>query len=254
MERGGPRALLRLVATSILPPSVYASIMRSWRWGQRHTHPVQWGSLRRQSPVSWFGYSRGLPVDRHYIEQFLRAHCSDIRGRVLEIESNDYTRRFGGDRVTRSDVLYPIPGNPRATLLANLETGANLPRDTFDCLVVTQTLQFIYDVHAAVRHSYAALKPGGVMLATLPGITPISEPDMERWGEYWHFTHRSAQMVFDEAFQPGNTSIRVYGNLIAATAFLHGLATEDLQPAELAYEDPQYAVIIAVRAVRAAPR
>src|SRR3990170_7811785 len=50
---------------------------------------VRFGDLRGVEPISReFGFDRGLPVDRHYIERFLSAHSSDIRGRVLEIGDN----------------------------------------------------------------------------------------------------------------------------------------------------------------------
>ena len=50
--------------------------------------------LRRTEPISRaYGFDRGTPVDRHYIEAFLQRHApspdysaGDIRGRVLEVE------------------------------------------------------------------------------------------------------------------------------------------------------------------------
>ena len=69
------------------------------------------GDLRRLAPLSReFGYDRGQPVDRYYIEAFLAASSGLIRGRVLEIGDRSYTERFGGDRVTQSDVLNVNPG------------------------------------------------------------------------------------------------------------------------------------------------
>ena len=67
---------------------------------------VDFGHFRRLIPISkeW-GFDRGLPIDRYYIERFLQRHAADIRGRVLEVGDNAYTRRFGGDRVTNSDVI-----------------------------------------------------------------------------------------------------------------------------------------------------
>ena len=67
---------------------------------------VRFGDLHRLTPISQcFGFDRGLPVDRYYIERFLARHASEIVGRVLEIGDDTYTRRFGGSRVSRSDVL-----------------------------------------------------------------------------------------------------------------------------------------------------
>jgi hypothetical protein len=64
------------------------------------------GSLRRVTPLSRdFSYDRGLPIDRYYIERFLAANASDIRGHVLEIADNTYTGRFGGDGAIKATCL-----------------------------------------------------------------------------------------------------------------------------------------------------
>jgi hypothetical protein len=218
---------------------------------RRRPRLVRWGRLRRTSPVSReFGFDRGLPIDRYYIERFLQDRSADIHGRVLEIGAPEYTTRFGGDRVAQSDVLHAVTGNPAATLVGDLATGEGIPSGAFDCLVLTQTLQFVYDVEAAVANTFVALRTGGVLLATLPGISQISRYDMDRWGEFWRFTDMSARRLFGDVFGPGNVDVTSYGNVLAASAFLHGLATHELKPKELDWQDPDYQVIIALRAVK----
>jgi SAM-dependent methyltransferase len=151
------------------------------------------GHLRRVTPLSDdFGSDRGLPVDRFYIEDFLRRYRADVAGRVLEIGEDTYTRRFGGDRVTSSDVLHVKLGNPAATIVDDLSTARTLPEGAFDCAIVTQTLHLIWDVPAALRNLRRILKPGGVLLATFPGISQV---DQGEWGEtwYWAFTLKSSE-------------------------------------------------------------
>jgi len=47
-------------------------------------------------PISdCYGYDRGTPVDRIYIEAFLDRHCDDIRGHGAEVKTDGYLRRFG---------------------------------------------------------------------------------------------------------------------------------------------------------------
>ncbi len=61
----------------------------------------------------------------------LSRHKEDIRGRVLEVGDNFYTRKFGGDRVTVSDaaVLHVVEGNPRGRLyVADLTRGSTISR------------------------------------------------------------------------------------------------------------------------------
>src|SRR4029453_14668409 len=54
---------------------------------RRLVRPAWLGTLRRTRPLSNdFGYDRGTPVDRYYIERFLARHQSDVKGRVLEVK------------------------------------------------------------------------------------------------------------------------------------------------------------------------
>lgn len=212
---------------------------------------VNFGDLRRVTPLSQhFGYDRGLPVDRYYIENFLAQQATAIQGRVLEIGDNDYTCRFGGDRVTQSDVLHVVEGNPQATIVGDLaENADHIPSNAFDCLVLTQTLHLIYDVRAALKTIYRILKPGGAALITIPGISQVS---VDEWKDYWYwsFTTLSAQKLFEEVFPKNNLQIEAHGNVLTATAMLQGMATQELQPQELDYRDPSYQMLITVKAIK----
>src|SRR5207247_7135457 len=136
-----------------------------------------------------FGYPRGEPIDRYFIGKFLAKNSDAIHGRVLEIGDRDYTLRFGGDKVTQSDVLHVVAGNPQATIVGNLETGEAIPEAAFDCIILTQTLQFIYRFQDALQTTFRALKPGGILLATFPIISQLSLYDIDQgWFDYWRFT------------------------------------------------------------------
>lgn len=209
-----------------------------------------WGDLHRTQPISrQFGLDRGQPIDRYYIEKFLGERRSDVCGHVLEIAEDTYTRRFGGQQVTQAHVLHATGGNPAATLVGNLESGEGIPVARFDCVILTQTLPFLFDVQAALQHTANALKPGGVLLATVSGISQISRYDMDRWGDYWRFTSLSLRRLCEGAFPAENVTVQVYGNVLSATAFLYGLAAEEITSSELNVTDPDYEVIICVRAV-----
>jgi SAM-dependent methyltransferase len=211
---------------------------------------VHFGDLRRLKPISRnFGMSRGRPVDRYYIESFLARHAGDIRGRVLEIHDNAYTKRFGGERVDFSDVLDVAEDNPQATIVADLTRADRVPSEAFDCIIFTQTLHFIYDMRSAVQTLERILKPGGVLLATFPGITQTS---CEQFDEHycWALTRVSARRLFEEAFPARSIDVKAHGNVLAAVAFLHGLAAEELRRKELDHHDPDYEMLITLRAVK----
>jgi hypothetical protein len=215
---------------------------------------VNFGPLQVVRPVSQvFGLDRGLPIDRYYIERFLAAHRADIHGRVLEVGDDRYTRQFGGSRVSRSDVLHVVAGAPGATLVADLTRADEVPSAAFDCVIVTQTLQMIYDVRPACASLARMLEKGGVALATCHGISRIARREgVDDWGEYWHFTTQSLGRLFAEAFPGGRVEVTSYGNVLSAIASLHGLAAEELRAEELDYEDRNYEVLIGVRAVKKA--
>jgi glycosyltransferase involved in cell wall biosynthesis len=216
----------------------------------RDKRPPRMGDLRRTVPFSKeFGYDRGKPLDRHYIEAFLMQNASDIKGRVLEIGDSTYTMQFGAERVATADVLNRFPGNPQTTFLGDLAGESNLPSDTFDCVVLTQTLHLIYDMQAAVRTLLRVLRPGGVLLITVPWVSSI---DRGEWGDtwYWSLTPRALDRLLSEHFGGGNVSINHYGNVLAATAFLYGLAEHELTPQELNVHDRFCPVIVAGRAIK----
>lgn len=226
--------------------------IQHWLLPVRKVH--HFDRLRRVTPISnRFGWDRGLPIDRYYIERFLAQHAPEIAGRVLEIQGDVYTRKFGGDRVTHSDVLDVLPSNPQATIIADLTCAEHVPADLFDCIICTQTLLLIYDVRAAIRTLYCLLKPGGILLVTVPGVShKIVRYEGEQASDYWRFTSLSARRLFVEIFPEENVQVEAYGNVLAAIAFLHGLAVEELEREELEYRDPDYEVSIAVRGVKPA--
>ena len=245
------REFYRKIARQLLPMRIRrwlrALRQRRYRTGESR---VDLGDLRRTKPFSReFGYDRGQPIDRYYIENFLARHADDIQGGVLEVKENSYTRKYGGGRVSVSDVLDLDEGNYQATIVADLTHADHVPSGTFDCIIFTQTLQLIYDIRSAMRTLYRLLKPGGVLLATVPGVSQISH---EHCGSSWcwSFTQLSVQQLLREVSQVAGVEVQAYGNVLVAVAFLHGLAAEELGGEELDYHDPDYEVLITFRVVK----
>jgi hypothetical protein len=222
-------------------------------WKRRATTPAaQFGTLRRLTPLSnsW-GFDRGIgqPIDRYYIEKFLGQHAKDVRGHVVEIGGSEYTRAFGGANVSESEIWH-VSGCQGVTIKADLTSASQLASDRFDCFICTQTLQFIYDVPAAIRTIHRVLKPGAVALATFAGISKISPRDRDRYGEFWRVTSMSAARLFGDVFGTAHTEVSAYGNVLTAIAFLHGLSSDELSRSELDHNDPCFEVIVAVRATK----
>ena len=215
---------------------------------KRLRHPSLDGLLGTKPVSDRWGWDRGKPVDRYYIEQFLTEHAGDVRGRVLEVKDSEYSRAFGRG-VTRMDVLDLDATNPAATIIADLSIGDGIPADAFDCFVITQTLQFIYDVHGAIAQCHRLLAPGGVLLATVPVVSRIVHDDGLDW-DYWRFTAASCHRLFGDVFGAQQVSVRTWGNVLAGVAFLRGTACEEIPRRKLDVNDPYFPILVTVRAVK----
>jgi SAM-dependent methyltransferase len=239
---------VRAAVRDILPGFVLAAIRRYRNNAGPPVGAIAFGDFRRTQPIGErFGCDRGTPVDRIYIERFLARHAPAIRGRTLEVVDDSYTRRFGlAD--TKREVVDFRADNARATIIGDLSNLDGAWDGQFDAIVVTQTLQLIFDVKAAIASMHRLLKPGGTVLTTVPGITSLDRSEADSW--YWSFTQASMTRLFGEVFGPDNVAVEVFGNVGSAVCFLHGVAAEELSEAMLTPTDDRYPVIVGVRAVK----
>lgn len=217
--------------------------MRRWR------RPAWLGTVRRTRPLSdsW-GRDRGNALDRYFIEDFMRTHAADIRGRVVEVMDDRYTTRFG-TAVESSEILDVDPANDRATLVADLGHPAQAPAERYDCCVMTQTLQFVFDTAAAVESAHRMLRPGGVLLVTAPAVSRLDR-GARTTGEYWRFAPDGLRRLLEDRFGADNVDVRPYGNVLTCIAFLLGMAREELKQSELDEHDEFFPLVVAGRAVK----
>ncbi|TGU85471.1 methyltransferase domain-containing protein, partial [Mesorhizobium sp. M00.F.Ca.ET.151.01.1.1] len=106
-------------------------------------------------------------------------------------------------RVTTSDVLNRYDGHPLTTFVGDLANSNDLPSETFDCIVLTQTLHLLFDLPAAVATLWRILKPGGVLLITVPWVSPI---DRGEWGDswFWSITPAALRRLLSDRFGEKN--------------------------------------------------
>lgn len=209
---------------------------------------INWHNLRNLEPISRkFGFDRGTPIDRIYIDDFLNKNRQLITGNVCEIADNTYSLKYGHN-VEKYEILHYTDDNKGTTIVGDLTNKDTLPQGQVDCFILTQTLNFIYDVKAAIEGLHYILSNQGIALITVAGISQISRYDMDRWGDYWRFTDLSIKKLFDEVFGSENVEVEAYGNVLAATAFLQGISAEELTQEELFYKDIDYQLTITIKA------
>ena len=167
---------------------------------------------------------------------------------MLEVKDSAYVDRYGTN-VEHCDILDIDPANPKASIITDLSVAQSIGSDQFDCFVLTQTLQFIYNLHGALVHCRRILRPQGVLLATVPAVGRIFPNDTIN-PDYWRFTASSCSALFAEVFGPEHVTVRSYGNVLTGIAFLTGLACEDLSQRELDTNDENFPLVISVRAIK----
>ena len=236
---GGPRRIQLTLRTADAPSSCIPARIRSRRddtalFPGRRAATIRFGSLRRTKPISSdFGFDRGLPVDRHYIEEFLRQHADDLRGRVLEVGDDRYASALGGDSVESISVLNLSPAGVANEIVDDLAQPQRLRAEAFDCVICAQTLHLIYDVRTAIGTPGSDPASGRRPACDRAGISRISSDPDDAWEDHWRLTCASATRLFGDVFGDGNVGVRGYGNVLSAIAFLHGIAAEELDRDEL---------------------
>ena len=206
----------------------------------------RWGNLRRVEPFSRvFGFDRGTPVDRFYMERFLEANRPVITGRVLEVQVSSYTRTYGH----AVEAAHTVDINPewRATYTCDLADAAQIPSDSYDCVLASNTLQHVEDLPAVLRTLLRVVKSGGHVLASAPMLLPLI-PDGE---DMWRLSPAGWRRTLAREWAGCDISVEGHGNALAAIAAMHGLALEELSGDELSAHDPRYPVLVTIKARKA---
>lgn len=212
--------------------------------------PIDWGDLRRTTPFSdVYGLDRGTSIDRFYIEQFIEEHAKDVAGHVLEVLAPEFAIAAGRKRVTSVDILDIDPSNPEATIIADLSEAESLPSERFDCFILTQTLQYVSDVGAALSNAFHSLVPGGVLLLSVPVASRL-DPTAGFEDDLWRFTPAGLRRILRESIDDADVEVTSFGNVLTAVGFFLGISAEELRGAELSVVDKAFPLVACARVKR----
>lgn len=242
-----PHGDYRIAKMAAVDPSPQARAFRAARTLARRLRSPSWGRLRRMDPFTAdYGWSRGVPVDRRLIDAFLAAYADDITGDVLEVKDRRMADRFGEGRVRSVTVVDVDATNPRATLVADLGRPGSLPAARFDCFILSQTLQYVADVDAALGNAWSALRPGGTLLVTVPVVTRVDPAHVD--DDLWRWSPAGLRRLMERTCAGADVEVSAAGNLVTSIAFLAGLAVRDLRPRDFEPVDPMHATLACARA------
>ena len=188
-----------------------------------------------------YGNERGTPVDRLYIDRFLKSQSIRLNrsGYILEVGEDVYSKKYFPN--CKHDILDYSKGMD----LTKMET---LPQNKYDVFICTQVFHQIYDVKNAIKGAYYLLRSGGIMLATVCGnITKLARN--EEYEHYWGFTRLSIGALVKEVFG-NNVEIESYGNIAIANAFIQGISVEEMDLKLFDIKDEDYTVCISIVATK----
>lgn len=197
-------------------------------------------------PLAQDWCKRGINAHRIYVEQFLQSCASDIKGHCLEFLDDSYTSCFGGNKVTKIDILNKETDKPNSTIVADLTQPNDIPSNTFDCIICTYVFHIIPEPDKMVAELHRILKPGGVLLVAVPDITV----NYSVYNELWRFTRQGLHLLLAKCFKAEDITVQTYGNSLVAAGELRGMAAVDFSPAQLNYNDPRFALVVCARAVK----
>ena len=125
-----------------------------------------------------FGFDRGLPIDRFYIDKYLDKNLSkSTYQNGLEVGGVQYLEKFKVAKKTA--LLHPeyliSEGHGDQALVVDLNKKfKNIGDEKFDLIIATNVLTFVEEPHLALNTFQELLVPGGLLIISVSASMPIS--------------------------------------------------------------------------------
>ena len=143
------------------------------------------------------------------MEHYRRKLSPDNKGwKVLEVG-------IDGDPSPGGNYKYFGVGNDYKTLdkleklnpdfVADIcDTG--LPKNEWDLILLSQTLEHIFDFRAAIKECFRLLKPGAFLIIDCPWVFPYH--GTSGYDDYWRISHTAMAKLLDEVgFEYGKATL-----------------------------------------------
>lgn len=206
---------------------------------------VDFGDFHRYGPLCPdYGYTRGTPIDRYYLAQFVDEIREEVCGDVLEIGGlPGNVGRYDFVNATRYSVM-DIDDSKGADFIGDAHDPCANRDESLDSIVAFNVLEHCSRPWIVVDNIYRWLKPKGRAFCMVPNVQRIHRVPMD----YWRILPDAFALLF-KRFRI--TRLTTYGNLLTSIAAFSGVAVEELYEKDLAQANPDYPVITCISAMKA---
>ena len=201
---------------------------------------VRFGDFGRLWPFSQrFGFDRGAPVDRYYLQQFVRSIRPIVRGRCLEIGGslkNNWFYRFDVDEFRTLE----LEQSKRADdLVGDAADPGVLDPASWDSILAFHVLEHCPNPFAVVSNMCAWLKAGGHACI----VVPCAQRVHNHPGDYWRFMPDGLRVLFRDFSE---VDVSTYGNPLTVVSNYVGLSHTELVAEDMDAVHPDYPVLACV--------
>jgi len=191
-----------------------------------------------------FGFDRGTPIDRYYIDEFIRnLEFENEFNTALEFGELHYVERFNvRQKFFLSHPDFSKRKDPKNQIFFDLNTQNKYDGVKFDLIISTNVINFTKNPFVTLSHHIDMLNVDGMLLLTASSSMPISQFDAERWGDYWRFTPDAMNHLLENL--DCEYHVQSFGNFKSSVAFLCGLASEEMKATDLKEKDTRYPLLV----------
>lgn len=197
---------------------------------------LDFGSFKRRAPFCPdFGYSRGTPIDRYYLDKFIAEIRDEVVGDTLEIGGKRQNQELYGFTRAASYLTMDVAPHPDVEVVADVHNAAAFPPGSVDTVVLLNVLEHCENPPLAVENVHRWLRDGGRVFCMVPNAQRVHGAP----NDFWRPLPSAIDLLFS-AFP--ERRLFVYGNALSAVASLLGVAAEELSGEDLDWRDDEYPV------------
>lgn len=205
---------------------------------------INFGDFRRLTPFCPdYGFTRGTPMDRYYLKQFVSSIKDEVIGDVLEIGGRKENQQTYGFAAADNYEVMDLVVQPDIDRIGDAHDRLACAPESRDSVILFNVLEHCECPSQILHNIFNWLRPGGKIFCLVPNVQRVHRDPKDYWRIY--------PDAFD-AMLSRFTGVRVmsYGNLLTSQAALTGICAEELCTDELDFHDSRYPVVTCAVAMK----